>query len=174
LQRGRVTDEEGNPLPYAYVFNLNARDYTVCDANGTFQVWASNGDTIFASMLGRHIDFAIAGDTLRSMELVLEKRPVELPPVVVYPWPGKRQFRHDFLAMKPLEARQLHMEDQNENDRWKDFDLMKFVPHINLYPGVRLYFLPYPDLIVNIDQLYLEIHKRARKKRKTRIVPKFE
>jgi len=108
--------------------------------------------------------------------IVLSLAPYSLPVVSVYPWPGKEQFKQDFLGIEPLARTSLNLNLPSipDSNKIAGVDLNKLIPKIKLYPGVYLYVFPNPTLAVDIDLLYETIHKRSKKKHHIGEVPEFK
>jgi len=159
-----------------YVFNLAREVFTLSDSSGYFKIGAAPGDTIYATQMSWDIGMVVYHQTDTLPDIILHKTPYQLPEVRIYPWPGKDRFKEDFLSMKPQLPKEMKLNLPEYQDSFDiaGFDLMKYIPKIKLYPGVYLFFLPYPDLIVNIDRVYEEIHKKSRKRKHIGEVPVFK
>jgi hypothetical protein len=76
---------------------------TYSDFNGFFSIVVREGDVVEFSAIGyQPVEFVIP-DTLSderySMVQLMTKDTVNLPEVVIFPWPSREHFRLEFLAM---------------------------------------------------------------------------
>lgn len=99
-------DDRGQLMPLSladvYVKGKNRGTYT--DLDGFFSLVVQKGETVVFSYLGyRSIEYLVP-DTLQQNRYTvvqyLSRDTLLLPETVVYPWPSKKYFRLEFLAME--------------------------------------------------------------------------
>ena len=83
LYKGRVVDEQGNPLQGATVIIKGTSLGASTDQDGEFSIQAGKGDTLYFSYVGKRTAEVICGDKANLKEVVLPKQPVELEGMVV-------------------------------------------------------------------------------------------
>ena len=83
LYKGRVVDEQGNPLQGATVIIKGTSLGASPDQDGEFSIQAGKGDTLYFSYVGKRTAEVICGDKANLKEVVLPKQPVELEGMVV-------------------------------------------------------------------------------------------
>lgn len=98
------------PIPYTNVFDLTSRRGTYSDEKGFFTIVAEVADTIEFSFIGYETIQVIIPDTLQdsrySVVQLMSRDEINLPELVIFPWPSKEHFDIEFLAMNvsdPLE-----------------------------------------------------------------------
>ena len=94
-------------MPYTTIFNKTKRNGVIADYYGYFSLVTYPGDTLFFSFYGMKSSSFIVPDTLTdnrySIIHMLHKDTLNLPAVVVYPWPSREEFARAFLEMKPYD-----------------------------------------------------------------------
>jgi len=102
-----VTNEELEPMPYTTVFDRSQRRGVIADYYGYFSLVVLPGDTLFFSYYGYKTSSFIVPDTLEddrySIIHMMHEDTLNLPAVVVYPWPSREDFARAFLEMKPYD-----------------------------------------------------------------------
>ncbi len=102
-----VTHEELEPMPYTTVFDRSQRRGVIADYYGYFSLVVLPGDTLFFSYYGYKTSSFIVPDTLKdnrySIIHMMHEDTLNLPAVVVYPWPSREDFARAFLEMKPYD-----------------------------------------------------------------------
>ena len=102
-----VSEETLEPMPYTTIFNKTKRNGVIADYYGYFSLVTYPGDTLFFSFYGMKSSSFIVPDTLTdnrySIIHMLHKDTLNLPAVVVYPWPSREEFARAFLEMKPYD-----------------------------------------------------------------------
>lgn len=104
---GVIVTEEAIPLPYSTAYNRSMKHGVISDFYGFFTLVTQPGDTIFFSREGFQTSPYIVPDTLidnrYSIIHMLTRDTLELPTVVVHPWPTRSQFADYFVNMTPYE-----------------------------------------------------------------------
>lgn len=101
---GVVLDQDSlTPIPFASVIVKGTNRGTNSDFYGFFSIVVNAGDELeFKSLIHKMRTYKVA-DTLTQKYYyavqVLTKDTVELPPVEVFPWPTKDEFKRAFLAL---------------------------------------------------------------------------
>jgi hypothetical protein len=114
---GVVLDQDSlTQIPFVSIIVKGTRRGTVSDYLGFFSVVVSPGDELeFYSITHKNRTYKIA-DTLKMKYYyaiqVLTKDTIELPPVEIYPWPTKDDFKRAFLALN-LNDSDAERADQN-------------------------------------------------------------
>lgn len=102
-----VAEETLEPMPYTTIFNKTRRNGVIADYYGYFSLVTFPGDTLFFSFYGMKSSSFIVPDTLienrYSIIHMLQKDTLNLPAVVVYPWPSREEFAKAFLEMDPYD-----------------------------------------------------------------------
>lgn len=98
------------PVPYTNVFDLTSRRGTYSDEKGFFTLVAEVADTIEFSFIGYQTIQVVIPDTLQdsrySVVQLMTRDEINLPELVIFPWPSREHFDIEFLAMNvtdPLE-----------------------------------------------------------------------
>jgi signal peptidase I len=113
---GMVLDQDSlTPIPFVSIVIKGTKRGTVSDFYGFFSVIIQPGDEIeFSSITHKNRSYKMP-DTLTKKYYyaiqVLTKDTITLPPIDVYPWPTKEDFRREFLALD------LHETDAERADR---------------------------------------------------------
>jgi hypothetical protein len=101
---GVVLDQDSlTPIPFVSILIKGTKRGAVSDFYGFFSMVINPGDELeFYSITHKPRTYKIA-DTLRQKYYyaiqVLTKDTIQLPPVEVYPWPSKDDFKRAFLAL---------------------------------------------------------------------------
>ncbi len=102
-----VSSEEVEPMPYTTVFNRSRGRGVIGDYYGYFTLVVLPGDTLFFSYYGYKTSSFIVPDSLvdnrYSIIHLMYQDTLNLPAVVVYPWPSREDFARAFLEMKPYD-----------------------------------------------------------------------
>ncbi len=98
------------PIPYTNVFDLTSRRGTYSDEKGFFTIVAEISDTIEFSFIGYKTIQVVIPDTLQdnrySVVQLMSRDAINLPEMIIFPWPSREHFDIEFLAMNvtdPLE-----------------------------------------------------------------------
>lgn len=100
-----VTNMDGNmvPVPYASVFIPDKKRGTYSDYRGFFTIVAEKGDVIRFNCIGFKPVFSTVPDTLTqdrySVVQIISQDTINLPQVVIFPWPSRENFKVEFLKM---------------------------------------------------------------------------
>lgn len=102
-----VTEDEKTgeviPLPYTNISIKGTSRGTISALDGFFSLVALRGDTISFSYLGYRTVEYVLPDTLDkhyySYYQIMSKDDILLPEAVIYPWPSRKYFKQEFLAM---------------------------------------------------------------------------
>ena len=105
---GVVVDEETlDPMPYTTVFDRSIRKGVIADFYGFFSTPVFPGATLYFSNFGYKTSTYIVPDTLTdnrySIIHLLHKDTLNIPEVVVYPWPSREDFARAFVDMEPYD-----------------------------------------------------------------------
>jgi hypothetical protein len=105
---GVVIDEESlDPMPYTTVFDRSIRRGVIADFYGFFSMPVYPGDTLYFSYFGYKTSTYVVPDTLTdnrySIIHMLHKDTLNIPEVVVYPWPSREDFARAFVEMEPYD-----------------------------------------------------------------------
>jgi hypothetical protein len=105
---GVVIDEESlEPMPYTTVFDRSIRRGVIADFYGFFSTPVYPGDTLYFSYFGYKTSTYVVPDTLTdnrySIIHMLHKDTLNIPEVVVYPWPSREDFARAFVEMEPYD-----------------------------------------------------------------------
>lgn len=101
---GVVLDQDSlTPIPLVYIIVKGTNRGTNSDFSGFFSLVVSPGEELeFHSMVYKNRSYKIA-DTLKQKYYyavqVLTKDTIDLPPIEVFPWPSKEDFKRAFLAL---------------------------------------------------------------------------
>lgn len=91
------------PVPYATVVVQNQNRGTYSDLKGFFTIVVRKGDVISFSAIGyKTVDYTVPTDledNRYSVVQLMTQDTVNLPEMVVFPWPSRDHFRLEFLAM---------------------------------------------------------------------------
>lgn len=116
-------DDRGQliPLSLADVFVKGKNRGTYTDLDGFFSLVVRKGETVVFSYLGyRSVEYPVA-DTLKSNRYTvvqyLSRDTVLLPETIVYPWPSKKYFRLEVLAMDNPQVDYQSIANENINAR---------------------------------------------------------
>lgn len=103
---GMVLDganEQLIPVPYANVLVKNKGRGTYSDLRGFFSIVVEKGDVIVFSAIGyKTVEYNVPmdlKDDRYSMVQLMTQDAVNLPEVVIFPWPNRDHFKLEFLAM---------------------------------------------------------------------------
>jgi len=106
---GVVLDQDSlTPIPFVSILIKGTKRGAVSDFYGFFSMVINPGDELeFYSITHKPRTYKIA-DTLRQKYYyaiqVLTKDTIQLPPVEVYPWPSRDDFKRAFLALDNSES----------------------------------------------------------------------
>ncbi len=97
------TTEELFPVSYANIYLKSQSRGTYSDLRGYFTLVVERGDTVIFSTLGyKSVEYVIP-DSLEedrySVVQLMTRDTFNLPETVVFPWPSKKHFKIEFLAM---------------------------------------------------------------------------
>jgi hypothetical protein len=101
---GVVLDQDSlTPIPFVSILIKGTQRGAVTDFYGFFSMIIRPGDELeFYSITHKNRSYKIA-DTLKQKYYyaiqVLDKDTINLPPIEVYPWPSKDDFKRSFLAL---------------------------------------------------------------------------
>jgi len=102
-----IGEEELEPMPYTTVFDKSIRKGVIADYYGYFSTVVYPGDTLYFSYFGYKTSTFIVPDTLQdnrySIIHMMQKDTLNLPEVVVYPWPSREDFARAFVEMRPYD-----------------------------------------------------------------------
>src|SRR5690606_29149262 len=102
-----ISGEDLDPLAYTTIFDKTQRRGVVADYYGYFSMVVIPGDTLLFSFFGYKTSTFIVPDTLTdnrySIIHMIDKDTLNLPEVVVYPWPSKEDFARAFVNMRPYD-----------------------------------------------------------------------
>ena len=100
-----LTDADGQltPVPYASVFVPSSKRGTYSDYRGFFTLVAKKGDKVRFNCLGFQPVTITIPDSLTdnrySIVQLMTTDTINLPEVVIFPWPSKDHFKIEFLKM---------------------------------------------------------------------------
>lgn len=153
------------PIPFVTVIVNGTSRGTISAGNGFFSIVAHVGDTLRFSSIGFKSVLLPIPDTLRqprvSIMVPMLVDTVMLAEAVVYPWPGRDQFREAFLALEiqePFSHRMMPIPGIRRID-----NPIPIEPHPFWNPVSYLY-----------DNVVLEMMRRMPKKSVARELPVFE
>ena len=97
------TQERLQPVPYANILVVGKGRGTYTDYEGFFSIVVEKSDTIEFSALGYEtvryvIPEDVEGNRLPVVQLMTTNN-IDLPEIVVFPWPSREHFKLEFLAM---------------------------------------------------------------------------
>lgn len=102
-----ISGEDLDPLAYTTIFDKTQRRGVIADYYGYFSMVVIPGDTLLFSFFGYQTSTFIVPDTLTdnrySIIHMIDKDTLNLPEVVVYPWPSKEDFARAFVNMRPYD-----------------------------------------------------------------------
>jgi len=102
-----VSSDSLTQMPFATVFDRQTKRGTIADYYGFFSLVVTPGDTLVFSYYGYKTSSFIVPDTLvenrYSIIHMMYQDTVNLPQVVVYPWPSREDFARAFVEMKPYD-----------------------------------------------------------------------
>lgn len=116
-----IGEDELEPLPYSTVWNRTLHKGVISDYLGFFTLVSFPGDTLVFNFMGYKSSTYIIPDTLAenrySMVHMLERDTLNMPEVVVYPWPSREEFARYFVNMNPYDdaIRRAQRELSNES-----------------------------------------------------------
>jgi len=97
------TTEQLFPVPYAGVLVKNKNRGTYSDLRGFFSIVVEKGDVIVFSAVGYEtVEYTVPynlEDDRYSMVQLMTQDDINLPEVVIFPWPDRDHFKLEFLAM---------------------------------------------------------------------------
>lgn len=103
---GMVLDgatEQLYPVPYTNIIVKSKGRGTYSDLKGFFSIVAEKGDVIVFSSVGyKTVEYKIPTDLeddRYSMVQLMTQDDINLPEVVIFPWPNRDHFKLEFLAM---------------------------------------------------------------------------
>lgn len=102
-----ISGENLDPLAYTTIFDKTQRRGVIADYYGYFSMVVVPGDTLLFSFFGYKTSTFIVPDTLKdnrySIIHMIDKDTLNLPEIVVYPWPSKEDFAKAFINMRPYD-----------------------------------------------------------------------
>jgi len=116
-----IGEDDLEPLPYSTVWNRTLRKGVISDYLGFFTLVSFPGDTLVFNFMGYKSSTYIIPDSLEdnrySLVHMLERDTLNMPEVVVYPWPSREEFARYFVNMNPYDdaMRRAQRELSNES-----------------------------------------------------------
>jgi len=108
------------PVPYTNIFIRDEGRGTYSDFNGFFSIVAKKGDVIEFSAIGYQTVEYLIPDTLQdnrySIVQLMTQDTINMPEVVVFPWPSRNHFKNEFLAMDVTQEMQQRAIENLAND----------------------------------------------------------
>lgn len=102
-----VADEGLQALAYTTIYDRSLKRGVISDYYGFFSMVVLPGDTLVFSSYGYKTASYIVPDTLKdnrySIIHMMYKDTLNLPEVVVYPWPSREDFAKYFVNMEPYD-----------------------------------------------------------------------
>lgn len=102
-----INDETLEPMPYTTVYDRSLGRGVIADYYGYFSTVVVPGDTLIFSYYGYKTSTYVVPDTLSenrySIIHMLQRDTLNLPEVIVYPWPSREDFARAFLEMRPYD-----------------------------------------------------------------------
>jgi hypothetical protein len=118
-----TADETGDmiPLPYTNVAIKGTRRGAVSDIDGFFSFAALQGETVTFSRIGYQTVEFIIPDTLSrnlySIVQIMSEDTILLPETVIFPWPSKKHFEIEFLALDVSDIQREAVEQNLSEDK---------------------------------------------------------
>ena len=116
-----IGEDNLEPLPYTTVWNRSIRKGVIADFYGFFTLVSFPGDTLVFNYYGYEKSSYIIPDTLidnrYSIVHMMQTDTLNMPEVVVHPWPSREEFARYFVEMKPYDdaMRRAQRELSNES-----------------------------------------------------------
>lgn len=116
-----IGEDNLEPLPYTTVWNRSIKKGVIADFYGFFTLVSFPGDTLVFNYYGYAKSSYIIPDTLMdnrySIVHMMQTDTLNMPEVVVHPWPSKEEFARYFVEMKPYDdaMRRAQRELSNES-----------------------------------------------------------
>jgi len=102
-----IAEDNLEPLPYTTVWNRSIRKGVISDYYGFFTLVSFPGDTLVFNFYGYSSSTYIIPDTLAdnrySIVHMMQADTLNMPEVVVHPWPSRDEFARYFVEMKPYD-----------------------------------------------------------------------
>ena len=102
-----IAEDNLEPLPYTTVWNRSIRKGVISDYYGFFTLVSFPGDTLVFNFYGYSSSTYIIPDTLTdnrySIVHMMQADTLNMPEVVVHPWPSRDEFARYFVEMKPYD-----------------------------------------------------------------------
>ena len=102
-----IGEEDLEAMPYTTVYDRSIRRGVIADYYGYFSTVVYPGDTLYFSYFGFKTSTYIVPDTLTdnrySIIHMLQKDTLNIPEVIVYPWPSRDDFARAFVEMRPYD-----------------------------------------------------------------------
>lgn len=102
-----IAEENLEPLAYTTIWNRSIQRGVISDYYGFFTMVSFPGDTLIFNYYGYKSNTYIIPDTLTenrySIVHIMQTDTLNMPEVVVYPWPSKDEFANYFVEMKPYD-----------------------------------------------------------------------
>lgn len=102
-----IAEDNLEPLPYTTVWNRSIRKGVIADYYGFFTMVSFPGDTLVFNYYGYASSSYIIPDTLSenrySIVHMMQADTLNMPEVVVHPWPSRDEFARYFVEMKPYD-----------------------------------------------------------------------
>ena len=102
-----IAEDNLEPLPYTTVWNRSIRKGVISDYYGFFTMVSFPGDTLVFNFYGYSSSTYIIPDTLSenrySIVHMMQADTLNMPEVVVHPWPSRDEFARYFVEMKPYD-----------------------------------------------------------------------
>ena len=102
-----IAEDNLEPLPYTTVWNKSIRKGVISDYYGFFTLVSFPGDTLIFNFYWYASSSYIIPDTLAdnlySIVHLMQADTLNMPEVVVHPWPSRDEFARYFVEMRPYE-----------------------------------------------------------------------
>jgi hypothetical protein len=102
-----IAEDNLEPLPYTTVWNRSIRKGVISDYYGFFTLVSFPGDTLVFNFYGYSSSTYIIPETLAdnrySIVHMMQADTLNMPEVVVHPWPSRDEFARYFVEMKPYD-----------------------------------------------------------------------
>ena len=104
---GTVTDDKGEPVPFASVRVKGSTKGIAADGNGVYKIEAKNGDVLVVTAAGTNSKEITVSANAASLDIVLQRNTTELTNVVVSALGIKRSAKSTPYAVQQLTAERL-------------------------------------------------------------------
>lgn len=100
-----VSENALDQLPFSTVYDISIKHGVITDYYGYFSLVVFPGDTLLFKYFGYKTSSFVVPDTLKenrySIIHMLQEDTLEMPEVVIYPWPSRENFAKEFVEMEP-------------------------------------------------------------------------